>query len=91
MNYHVAKAIASLRPIDVSLPHPKPADESNKLPIPIAVATPLSDTQPPPTSSEQPDVDTTTQPDTARDDQEDRSQHFQRGLGSYPLRSSALL
>eukprot|EP00965_Chrysotila_dentata_P120720 3992416-Pleurochrysis_carterae.AAC.1 len=91
MNYHIAKAIASLRPVDASLPHAPPADESNRLPIPIAVATPLPNTQPPPASIELPDTDTVVPPVTTRDDRENDSHHFQRGLGSYSLRSSALL
>eukprot|EP00965_Chrysotila_dentata_P213360 6187581-Pleurochrysis_carterae.AAC.1 len=102
MNYHIAKAIASLRPNDPHLRHTPPTNETNKLPIPIAVATPLPAAQPhPPTSFERSyaGVDTTTPPDTsaavppdaALDDQPDDSRHFQRGLGSFSLRSSALL
>eukprot|EP00965_Chrysotila_dentata_P135816 4489811-Pleurochrysis_carterae.AAC.1 len=101
MNYLIAKAIASLRPSDQHLRHTPLADESNKLPIPIAVATPLPSSQPPPAPFERPnastdavvppDIDAVMPPGTMHDDQPNDSRQFQRGLGSFSLRSSALL
>eukprot|EP00965_Chrysotila_dentata_P177720 5870488-Pleurochrysis_carterae.AAC.1 len=84
MNYHIAKALAALRPVEDAHFTPHPQNPVNSLPIPVAVATPvLPDAAPQPTA-----------PDSAPEapvDASSRPQHFQRGLGSFALRSSALL
>eukprot|EP00965_Chrysotila_dentata_P031249 1040203-Pleurochrysis_carterae.AAC.1 len=88
MNYHIAKALASLRPAPDMLPQPVRVPPPNSVPIPVAVAQPISAV--PTTSTPQP-AQTDTACDAhapeaatapAQDDTEPaRRASFQRGLG----------
>eukprot|EP00965_Chrysotila_dentata_P082374 2718977-Pleurochrysis_carterae.AAC.1 len=97
MNYHLAKALASLRPAPDMLPQPTHArPPTNAVPIPVAVAQPIGDTpaapqptQPAPADNAHESAGTTSL--TQSDTEPAGRAPFQRGLGSYPLRSSALL
>eukprot|EP00965_Chrysotila_dentata_P040245 1335658-Pleurochrysis_carterae.AAC.1 len=92
MNYHIAKALASLRPAPDLLPQPVRVPPPNAIPIPVAVAQPISNVpatsppqpaQPNATNDAHASVSTTA---PAQDDVEPaRHAPFQRGLGSYPL------
>eukprot|EP00965_Chrysotila_dentata_P073681 2434187-Pleurochrysis_carterae.AAC.1 len=60
MNYHIVKALVSLRPAPDMLPQPIRVPPPNSVPIPVAVAQPIGNV--PATSTPQP-----AQPDTACD------------------------
>eukprot|EP00965_Chrysotila_dentata_P155717 5146192-Pleurochrysis_carterae.AAC.1 len=89
MSYHIAMAIAAVRPKHDAFPQSHGAEPTRTLPMPVAVATPIdavSDAQARDAHTSS-DDDPASQPDAPAPP----AQHFQRGLGSYPLRSSALL
>eukprot|EP00965_Chrysotila_dentata_P072789 2405926-Pleurochrysis_carterae.AAC.1 len=91
MNYHIAKALAALRPEANSHFLPPPQTATGSLPIPVAVATPVhaeGSSQPPAQTHDQtPVAPAPHQPDHVPE----QPRHFQRGSGTYPLRSSAFL
>eukprot|EP00965_Chrysotila_dentata_P040787 1352365-Pleurochrysis_carterae.AAC.2 len=100
MNYHIARAVASLCPKQDKFLQSAPQQPAKSVPIPVAVARPLSTGAPtaqapphqghPATAGE-----AVASPDAPPPEQTDaeaaHSRHFQKGLGSYPLRSSAFL
>eukprot|EP00965_Chrysotila_dentata_P168370 5560127-Pleurochrysis_carterae.AAC.2 len=84
MNYHIAKALAVLRPEEHTHFSPPSQSPASSLPIPVAVTTPVQPDAPSQPSAQ----DSAPEPP---DEAPSRPQHFQRGLGSFPLQSSALL
>eukprot|EP00965_Chrysotila_dentata_P178349 5890494-Pleurochrysis_carterae.AAC.1 len=83
MNYHIAKAIAAVRPKHDVFPQTNGTEPTRNLPIPVAVATPI-DMVP---GAQAPDahVPSNDEPASQPDASAPPAQHFQRGLGSYPL------
>eukprot|EP00965_Chrysotila_dentata_P027571 916250-Pleurochrysis_carterae.AAC.1 len=97
MNYHLAKALASLRPAPDMLPQPTQArPPTNAVPIPVAVAQPIGDTYAAPQPTQSAPANNEHELAGAASSTQNNAEPaerapFQRGLGSYPLRSSALL
>eukprot|EP00965_Chrysotila_dentata_P166484 5496750-Pleurochrysis_carterae.AAC.1 len=90
MNYQIVKALAALRPIENPLLTPLPEAPSKSLPIPVAVATPVVAEEPPPEQPHSPSSEAHAYQHQS-DNTSNAPRHFQRGLGTYPLRSAAFL
>eukprot|EP00965_Chrysotila_dentata_P134365 4443282-Pleurochrysis_carterae.AAC.1 len=83
MNYHIAKAIAAVRPKHDAFPRSIGTESTRNLPIPVAVATPI-DTVPQAQAPEA-HIPSNDEPASQPDASAPPARHFQRGLGSYPL------